>query len=155
MRSRGSYMSGTPTVQEKYALFQKLAGEYEYLGALAQTIEQQLRLIDAAQLELASTIGSLKELSERASGREALVPVGSGVMMQATLNSFDRLLVLLGQNVYAKMSPGQIEEYLNGRLKVMKAQSDELVGEYTKTVQRLQLLQPKIERLAQELQQAG
>ncbi|MCL5788279.1 MAG: hypothetical protein M1357_00485 [Candidatus Marsarchaeota archaeon] len=122
---------------------------------MAQAIEQQIRVIEAAEVELLTTMESVRELSEKAVDREALVPVGSGVMVASRLGSIDKLLVLLGQNIYAKMSPTGVTEYLNKRLGLVRSQTEELAKQYSSVLQRLQLLQPKITRLAEELQQAG
>jgi prefoldin alpha subunit len=139
----------------KYTLLQKLVGEYEYLGAVAQALEEQLRLIEAAELEVLTTISSVKELGDKALSRETLVSLGSGILAPMRLERYDKLLVLLGQNVYAKLSPTTVVEYLNNRVNFFRSRSTELVKEYSNTLQRIQLLQPKINRLAQELQQAG
>jgi|GEM_PF-770852 prefoldin alpha subunit len=143
------------SVSNKYSLLQKLVTEYEYLSSVAQVLDEQLKLIQAAELETLTTISSIKELGEKGLQRETLVSLGSGVLAKMMLQNYDHLLVLLGQNIYAKMSVSNVLKYLNDRINLLRERSAELLKEYTLTLQRIQLLQPKIERLVQELQIAG
>lgn len=138
---------------EKYTLLQKLAAEYEYLGSLGQVLEEQLKLVQAAEIEVITTLNSIKELNEKGSGRETLVPLGSGVLAKMQLASYQDLLVLLGLNVYAKMRIDDVSKYLENRMNLLRQRETELVQEYNNTAQRIQLLQPKIGRLVQELEQ--
>jgi prefoldin alpha subunit len=148
-------MSESTNPESKYGLLQKLLGDYEYLGLVAQTIEEQLRLVEAAQTEMLTTIGSVRELVEKGKNRETFVPLGSGVMVPMSVHSPEKMLVLLGENVYAKLSVDKVEEYLSARVKLLGERTNELVRDYSTTLQRIQLLQPKINRLAQELQVGG
>jgi prefoldin alpha subunit len=138
---------------EKYSLLQKLAAEYEYLGSLGQVIEDQIKLVQAAEIEIITTLNSIKELNEKGSGRETLVPLGSGVLAKMQLVSYQDLLVLLGLNVYARMKIDDVSKYLESRMSLLRQREAELVQEYNNTAQRIQLLQPKISRLVQELEQ--
>ncbi len=140
------------TVEGKYQLLQKLVAEYEYLRALAQAIEEQIRLSEAAQQDLVVTMASIQELGEKGLNKQLLVPLGSGVMAESLLNKYDKLLVDLGLNIYVKLEPPKVIEYLNGRREFLKTRTDELVKNYSATIQRMSLLEPKINRLIRELQ---
>jgi len=140
------------SAQSKYELLQRLVAEYEYLRAVAQVLEDQIRLAESAQQDLAITSASIQELGERAVGRPLLVPLGSGVMAEAVLSKYDKLLVGLGLNIYVKLEPSKVVEYLNGRRDFLSKQLNELVGQYSATLQRISLLEPKINRLVGELQ---
>lgn len=140
------------SAQSKYELLQKLVAEYEYLRAVAQALEDQIRLAEAAQQDLLVTISSIQELGEKALKKPLLVPLGSGVMAEAVLEKYDKLLVGLGLNIYAKLEPAKVVEYLNGRMEFLKKQLEELVRQYSATLQRMGLLEPKINRLVGELQ---
>ncbi len=145
-------MSSEESAQGKYELLQKLVAEYEYLRAVAQALEEQIRLAESAQQDLVVTIVSIQELGEKGLNRELLVPLGSGVMAETVLAKYDKLLVSLGLNIYAKLEPSKVVEYLNGRREFLKGRTDELVKDYSATLQRMGLLEPKINRLVRELQ---
>lgn len=140
------------SAQSKYELLQKLVAEYEYLRILAQALEDQIRLAEVAQQDLAVTIASIQELGEKAVNKPILVPLGSGVMAEALLTKYDKLLVGLGLNIYAKLEPAKVVEYLNNRREFLKGRLEELVRQYSATLQRMSLLEPKINRLVGELQ---
>ncbi|MEM0120743.1 MAG: prefoldin subunit alpha [Thermoprotei archaeon] len=145
-------MSSGESAQAKYELLQKLVAEYEYLRVAAQALEEQVRLAEAAQQDLIVTMGSIQELNEKGLNKQLLVPLGSGVMAETVLAKYDKLLVNVGLNIYVKLEPAKVVEYLNGRREFLKGRMDELVRDYSATLQRMGLLEPKINRLVGELQ---
>ncbi len=114
------------------AQLRALAARYEELiGGL----EEQRRLLEGSIAETEDLIRGLEALPE--GGGEAMVPLGRGVLLRATIGPREEVLYYAGSNVYISHPVQEVVGRLRERVKVLRETLDgvndrlaRLVAEY-------------------------
>ncbi len=134
----------TPELQEKLA-------EFDSLKQQLNAVEKNLVQLEQKRNELSFIIDSLKSIKGQ-SGEKILVPIGSGVFVQAVLEKSDKLLVEVGSGVVLKKSLEEAQEILEKQSEEINKIQVKMRADTDKMIVKLSELEPEIMSFYQELQ---
>jgi len=108
----------------------------------AEACRQQLALIELSMRECESALNTLDELGKVKANQPALVPIGAGAYVHATIAQVDKILMNLGAGVSAEKDSNAAKETLIKRrdefIKMHERLNDDLRGMHNE-IQKLQL----------------
>ena len=103
---------------DEFQLRALLARYEELIGSL----EEQRRLLEGSIAEAEDIIRGLEALPE--GGGEAMVPLGRGVLLRATLGPRDKVLYYAGSDVYVAHPVQEVIGRLRERIRVLREALD-------------------------------
>ena len=96
---------------------------------------QQFR---AAAARLNASMLAVSEITPASEGKEVLIPLTESVYVPGKLRDPNRLLVELGTGFYAEKSPKETKGFLERKLKIVDANSENLTKALTATRQNIE-----------------
>lgn len=110
--------------KEKYLKFQMMQQQMMQL-------QKQLEELTHQKNELNLTIKSIKDFSNTEGERKLLTPLASGIFMKSKINTFDEVLVNVGNGIIVKKSPKEaiklVEKHLGDIEKVIEQINQSLI----------------------------
>jgi len=107
--------------------------ENRFSGLMARF--QQFR---AAAARLSASMLAVSEITPASEGKEVLVPLTESVYAPGKLRETNKLLVELGTGFYAEKSPKETKGFLERKLKIVDANSDNITKALTTTRQNIE-----------------
>lgn len=123
---------------------QEMAAHLRAIQAQANSIAQQVAMVQASIAEHERAVATLEELQKQPKGGDLLVPTGAGTYFFATLARTDRVLADLGAGVSAERSPPDA-------LATLQKRKEELAALHQRLVEGLARLEDEEERIQAEL----
>lgn len=123
---------------------QAMAAQLRAIQAQANSVAQQVAVVQASIAEHERAVVTLEELRKLPKGGDLLVPTGAGAYFFATLARSDRVLADLGAGVSAERSP-------RDALAALQKRKEELVSVHQRLVEGLGRLEDEEERIQAEL----
>jgi prefoldin alpha subunit len=122
---------------------QRKSLEFEMLRQQSDAIEKQIEEIEMKRNEMLIVKQSMSELKGQ-TGKEILVPIGSGVFLKGQLNDDKSILVEVGANVIAEKTINQADELIEQQLEEIEKLQNKMRGELIMCVEQLQRLEPEL-----------
>lgn len=143
--------TGSASPKERQEL-QQIAFQAQAFQAQNQTMQSQLNSLQSTIVEIRATIEALKNL-EGVKDKEILLPVGSGVLMNARFSGSDKVLVEIGSGVIAEKNFPETRAFLEKRLKEVEDVRDKVQDSITQLSGRLQDLDVRAQTILKDLKQ--
>ena len=112
-------------------------------------------MIEQRLMEIETTKAALGEIKSLKPGNEALVPLGSGLFVKASISERERVLTEIGSGVMKKKSIADARQYLGTRQKEIEVAGHRLQHEMEKISSQLQRLGPELQELANQVRGQG
>jgi prefoldin alpha subunit len=122
---------------------QRKSLEFEMLRQQSDAIEKQIEEIEMKRNEMLIVKQSMSELKGQ-TGKEILVPIGSGVFLKGQLNDDKSILDEVGANVIAEKTINQADELIEQQLEEIEKLQNKMRGELIMCVEQLQRLEPEL-----------
>lgn len=126
---------------------------YRLLEARLDGLVKQRDMLINKVIELQSTLGSIDELSK--SDGEVIFPIGGETYRIAKAVDKDKLLVEIGAGVALEKDTAEGKGILNKRKDELEKFVNQLQQEILKVSDAMSQLNPEIQKLAKDVQQAG
>ncbi len=112
--------------------------------AQAETLSQQLSLLQSTMEEYDRAIIAINHCKELSEGTDLLVPVGAGSYVRARLGKMDHIIVGIGANVSAEKTPDDAVETLTKRQNELKESAEKISQTFVEIEQETQKLQSQM-----------
>ncbi|RLE51921.1 MAG: prefoldin subunit alpha [Candidatus Methanomethylicota archaeon] len=122
----------------------KLYAELNMLNAIAESLQRHHDALSKMILDVQFALNTLKEIREIDKGHKALIPLGSLVMINVSIEDNQHALLNVGSGIIVKKPIADIEEYLEDYL-------SKLQREQLNTQKRLESVMGSISNLQVEL----
>ncbi|AKB13186.1 MAG: prefoldin subunit alpha [Methanosarcina thermophila] len=129
-----------------------LAARYQEFQRQAETLRQQMNMVQASITSCDQTIVTINELKAASEGgkiTETMVPVGFGSFVHAEIKNADRIIVDLGSGFSAEKTADEAIETLNRRKEQLMKILQQMNASLTHYVQGMQALESEAARLQQ------
>jgi prefoldin alpha subunit len=140
--------------QEQERQLRKLVTEINMMEGTVQILEQRLQLVGANIAELRLAQGSLEDLRKVETGSNLLVPVGSGVFMNAQLGEIGKVIVGIGADVSVEMEYDKAVDEIGERLQEMEKAYASVQEQLGQILAQLESHNRMAERLSAQIQNA-
>ncbi|MEM4246632.1 MAG: prefoldin subunit alpha [Candidatus Bathyarchaeia archaeon] len=134
---------------------QRLIIEYQILEGAIRVLQSRLDIVDAALNDLYAAHATLQGVKENSSGVEALIPMGAGSFVKATLTDTTRIIMGVGAGVCVEMGiDDSLLELKNRQSELEKARAtleEKIKENVAQLEQRRQALSDLVERRRTEL----
>lgn len=105
-------------LQQKYL-------EYQLIARQLNMLNQQLELINNKIYELNVLVQSMDEINSLKKEHEILVPVGPGILVNASIKNTNDVLMNIGANIVVKKSVANSKEIIEMQIKELKQALDQ------------------------------
>ncbi len=137
---------GREELQTKYIQLQLLKQQFKELA------EQRNNVVERMS-ELAASVDALQKMNSVTKGSEIWSSIGSSAFVRADIKDTENVLVGIGAGIVVKSTRARSTEIINSRLEELKKIDHELLTEITRFAQAIQVLEPQVEKLAEEQQE--
>ncbi|MFB6198908.1 MAG: prefoldin subunit alpha [Halobacteriaceae archaeon] len=110
--------------------------EFQELQDELEDIQDRIDDIDDKLAEAHELKNALEELKEVEAGKEALVPLSSGVFLQATLENTSTLHVNVGGGAVVEKDIDETQAMVDDHLEELRAARSDVEQDYTRIVER-------------------
>ena len=117
--------------------------QFEMLRQQSEAIQKQIEEIEMKRNELMIVKQSMGEIKGQ-SGKDVLVPIGSGVFLKGQLNDDENILVEVGANVIAEKKIDQADKLIEKQLGEIEKMQDKMRDELIMCISELQKLEPEL-----------
>lgn len=118
---------------------QQLKALVEERNIIMERVNEMVISIDALQ-----TLDSVKKEDEMWSS------IGSSTFVRSDIKDTENVLVSIGAGIVVKETRARAIEILDGRMNELKKIDSEFIAEITKFAQAIEILEPEVEKLAEE-----
>jgi len=137
------------TKKDEEALKEKYF-EFQMLEAQMKQLEKQLMAFEQQQLEVSSTINALSELSKVKENTDILVPVASGIFVQAILKSTGSFMMNVGGDVVVEKSPKEASGLLEKQASEIEKAKTHIIEHMTKMQEKAVEIEGELISFVQE-----
>ncbi|MCD4703296.1 MAG: prefoldin subunit alpha [Methanosarcinaceae archaeon] len=123
---------------------QNLAMQHREYQKRAQTVQQQLNMIQISIEDCTRAIGTLDELSSADESLDTMFPIGSGSFIHGKLDKVDKVVVDVGAGVNVEKSAEDAKEILNKRKAEFQKGLERMNASLTQISQRIQSIESMI-----------
>ena len=138
--------------ERKKAELSRIAMEAQAAQQQGASIQNQLNSLGASIIETKATLEALKNL-EGVKDKEVILPIGSGVFINASVAGKGKVLVELGANIIAEKPFQEASELLEKRLKNIEEARDKLQAALEGFSTRLRELDRQAKTLISEIKE--
>jgi prefoldin alpha subunit len=103
----------------------QLAAQFDLVQRELQRVDRRLAALEQALVEAQQAAGTVTALADEGKPVEALVPVGSGVHVKATVDASQPVLMPLGAGYYTADQPANVAAALAERVNALGKQFQE------------------------------
>ena len=132
-----------------------MAARYQEFQRQAETLKQQMNMVQASITscdQTIVTINELKAVSAEGKTAETMVPVGFGSFVHAEIKNADKVIVDLGAGFSAEKTADEAIETLNRRKEQLTKILEQMNASLTKYIQSMQALESEAAKLQQSAQ---
>lgn len=122
----------------------ELVARFRELQAQANSLIQQVALIDDSVSKHDSAISALKQIKELQSGNDILVHIGAGVHVYAKLSNVEKVIVGLGAGVSMEKTP-------DGAISVLERRKNEMIKNRERLTQAISQIEDEMEKLQSQI----
>jgi len=129
-----------------------MAARYQEFQRQAETLKQQMNMVQASITscdQTIVTINELKAVSAEGKTAETMVPVGFGSFVHAEIKNADKVIVDLGAGFSAEKTADEAIETLNRRKEQLTKILEQMNASLTKYIQSMQALESEAAKLQQ------
>jgi len=123
--------------------------EFETLKEESKQIESQLKSLEARREELDVVSFSMDELKGQ-SGKEILIPVGSGVFIEGIAKDTAKIFINVGSNIVVPTTLEEAKRIIDEQIEEIDKAKVKLETELKRFIHYMQKIAPEIERLSKE-----
>ena len=138
--------------EKKKAELSRLAMEAQAAQQQGAGVQSQLNSLSSSIVETRATMESLKNL-EAVKDKEVLLPLGSGVFINARVAGKGKVLVEIGGNIIAEKSFPETNELLEKRVKSVEEVRDKLQAVLDSLTTRLRELDRQAKSIISEIRE--
>ncbi|MCE8425790.1 MAG: prefoldin subunit alpha [Candidatus Methanoperedens sp.] len=127
---------------------QELAVRHEQYQYQAESMAQQINLVQMTIKEVEMALTTIDALKETPAGKETLVPIGFGSFVKATLTNPDKVVIGIGAGI-------SIEKKIDDAKTLLDKRKDELTKyneQLNTTISKIALEIQNIEKIAQRFE---
>ncbi len=129
-----------------------MAARYQEFQRLAETLRQQMNMVQASITSCDQTIVTINELkTASAEGKtaETMVPIGFGSFVHAEIKNADKVIVDLGAGFSAEKTSSEAIETLDRRKEQLTKILEQMNASLTNYIQGMQALESEAVKLQQ------
>jgi prefoldin alpha subunit len=113
-----------------------------------QQIQQQLEAVHNQMAEIQTILLALDDIAKTEVGKEILVPLSSGIFVQAEIKDNKKLRVNVGSNTVVEKSVQETKALLDRQIIELNTLNDDLTGQYTKIAGNAEKIQAELQKLS-------
>ncbi|HEY3362275.1 MAG TPA: prefoldin subunit alpha [Methanosarcina sp.] len=128
-----------------------MAARYQEFQRLAETLRQQMNMVQASITSCDQAIVTVNELKTASAEKtvETMVPIGFGSFVHAEIKNADKVIVDLGAGFSAEKTVDDSIETLNRRKEQLTKILEQMNASLTKYIQSMQALESEAAKLQQ------
>lgn len=128
-----------------------MAARYQEFQRLAETLRQQMNMVQASITSCDQAIVTVNELKTASAEKpvETMVPIGFGSFVHAEIKNADKVIVDLGAGFSAEKTVDDSIETLNRRKEQLTKILEQMNASLTKYIQGMQALESEAAKLQQ------
>lgn len=128
-----------------------MAARYQEFQRLAETLRQQMNMVQASITSCDQAIVTVNELKTASAEKtvETMVPIGFGSFVHAEIKNADKVIVDLGAGFSAEKTVDESIETLNRRKEQLTKILEQMNASLTKYIQNMQALESEAAKLQQ------
>jgi prefoldin alpha subunit len=128
-----------------------MAARYQEFQRLAETLRQQMNMVQASITSCDQAIVTVNELKTASAEKtvETMVPIGFGSFVHAEIKNADKVIVDLGAGFSAEKTVDDSIETLNRRKEQLMKILEQMNASLTKYIQSMQALESEAAKLQQ------
>jgi len=133
-------------LEDEQEELRRLTAEIELLQSQANVQNQNLELLTLSLSELKVTLETLEQLKKIETGKELLIPLGSGSYVRSSLKQNDKVIIGVGSGF-------SVEKDVDEAKATVDKRAAELESAIQKTRERMQEISGRLEELTPKWQQ--
>lgn len=138
-------------MEDKQSELRGLTTEIEQLQNQANAHNQNLELLTLSVQEMRQTVESLEELKSTETGREVLLPLGTGSFLKSTLKQNDRVIIGIGAGFSVEKEIDEAKAIVDKRIQETDSAVQQTRERIAEISGRLEELTPRWQNLYREL----
>ncbi len=123
---------------------QNLAMQHREHQKNAQTVQQQLNMVQMSIEDCIRAIGTLDDLSSADESLDAMFPIGSGSFIHGKVDKVDKVVVDVGAGISIEKSVEDAKDILNKRKAEFQKALERMNASLAKISQRIQSIESAI-----------
>jgi len=124
--------------------------ELNMLNSLAESLQKQSEVLNKYVADTQLSIETLNEISRIGEGHKVLLPLGSQLLIDATLNDTENAYLNVGAKIIVRKPISNIKEYLEKQLKQLQKEYMAAQKKLGEVMNRISLLQSQLNSLIQQ-----
>lgn len=129
---------------------QELASRHEQYQYQAETLSQQINMVQMTIKEVEMALTTIDALKETPAGKETLVPIGFGSFVNAALTNTEKVVIGIGAGISVEKKIDDARILLDKRKDELTKYNEQLNTTISRIAQELQ----NIEKIAQRYEQS-
>ncbi|WP_135604381.1 prefoldin subunit alpha [Methanococcoides sp. NM1] len=118
-----------------------LAVQHRELQNQAESLQQQMGMVQMSIEECTRAIGTLEELEAVSGSINTMLPLGGGTFVHANVANVEKVVVSVGAGISVEKSPAEAKELLNQRKEELSKVVERLNGSIAQVGQRIQSIE--------------
>lgn len=118
-----------------------LAVQHRELQNQAESLQQQMGMVQMSIEECTRAIGTLEELEAVSGSINTMLPLGGGAFVHANVANVEKVVVSVGAGISVEKSPAEAKELLNQRKEELSKVVERLNGSIAQVGQRIQSIE--------------
>lgn len=128
---------------------QALSAKFQQFQYQADSIAQQLNLLQVTIRDLESALTTISALKDETAGKEILVPIGFGSFINSTITNTDKVVIGIGAGISVEKKNDDARAFLEKRKSELIKYNEQM----NSTLEKLGSEMQNIQKIAQKHQQ--
>ncbi|UGV41036.1 prefoldin subunit alpha [Methanococcoides orientis] len=121
-----------------------LASQHRELQNQAESLQQQMGMVQMSIEECTRAIGTLEELESVSGSINTMLPLGGGAFVHANVANLEKVVVSVGAGISVEKPPAEAKELLNQRKEELNKVVERLNGSIAQVGQRIQSIESMV-----------
>ncbi|WP_445476069.1 prefoldin subunit alpha [Methanococcoides methylutens] len=121
-----------------------LAVQHRELQNQAESLQQQMGMVQMSIEDCTRAIGTLEELEAVSGSINTMLPLGGGAFVHANVANVEKVVVSVGAGISVEKSPAEAKELLNQRKEELSKVVERLNGSIAQIGQRIQSIESMV-----------
>ncbi|KGK98746.1 prefoldin subunit alpha [Methanococcoides methylutens] len=121
-----------------------LASQHRELQNQAESLQQQMGMVQMSIEECTRAIGTLEELEAVSGSINTMLPLGGGAFVHANVANLEKVVVSVGAGISVEKPPAEAKELLNQRKEELNKVVERLNGSIAQVGQRIQSIESMV-----------
>ncbi|WP_135612632.1 prefoldin subunit alpha [Methanococcoides sp. AM1] len=121
-----------------------LASQHRGLQNQAESLQQQMGMVQMSIEECTRAVGTLEELEAVSGSINTMLPLGGGAFVHANVANVEKVVVSVGAGISVEKSPAEAKELLNQRKEELSKVVERLNGSIAQVGQRIQSIESMV-----------